>query len=175
MLHLDLSRIRTPQQRFERVYDPGEIPADDSFRIGAPVALAFDIFKDGNRFHLVGGVKTTLELPCGRCLEPLTLDVDEPFDLRYQPRAENTGEGERELAGDDMSTAFYDDDTIDLEQLMKEQFHLAVPMKPLCREDCRGLCPECGTNLNRGACACTHRWQDPRLDALRQLGQKHRN
>ena len=72
------------------------------------------------------------------------------FDLRYQPHAENTGEGEREIEEDDLTTAFYENDEIDLGQLMHEQFYLALPMKPLCSDDCHGLCPICGTNLNRG-------------------------
>src|SRR5205823_4549233 len=89
--------------------------------------------------------KTVLELPCSRCLEPFRLGVDEHFDLRYQPHTANTGEDEREIEEDDLSTAFYENDEIDLGQLMREQFYLAVPMKPLCREDCRGLsgCPHC--------------------------------
>ena len=118
-------------------------------------------------------MQTTLELPCSRCLEPFTTPVDAPFDLRYQPHAENTGEGEREIAEDDLTTAFYEHDEIDLGQLMREQFYLSLPMKPLCRDECRGLCPVCGTNLNRGACACTHAWEDPRLAALRELRDRN--
>ena len=62
------------------------------------------------------------------------------FDLRYQPRHENKGEGEREVEEDNLTTAFYENDEIDRGQLMREQFYLALPMKPLCREDCKGLC-----------------------------------
>ena len=68
---------------------------------------------------------------------------------------QNAGEGEVEVEDDDLTTAFYSDEQIDLGQLVLEQFYLAVPMKPLCRESCRGLCPECGTNLNTGTCSCT--------------------
>ena len=110
------------------------------FRSSSRCRSAFDIFKDKAHFRLVGSVATTLELPCGRCLEPFTLPVDASFDLRYQPHAANTGEGEREIEEDDLSTAFYENETIDLGQLMREQFYLALPMKPLCGEDCRGLC-----------------------------------
>ncbi len=112
-------------------------------------------------------------MPCSRCLEPFETPVDAPFDLRYQPHAENTGEGEREIAEDDLTTAFYEHDEIDLGQLMREQFYLSLPMKPLCREECRGLCSVCGTNLNRGACGCTHAWEDPRLAALRELRDRN--
>jgi len=169
-MRLDLSQIRTAHEHYEKVYEPEAIPADrDSFRLVAPAALAFDIFKDKRHFRLVGSVRTTLELSCSRCVEPFLWPVDSGFDLRYQPRAENAGEGEREIEEDDLSTAFYENDEIDLGQLMREQFYLSVPMKPLCREDCRGLCSTCGTNLNGGACTCTRDWEDPRLAALKAL------
>jgi len=167
MLSLDLNKIRTAEERFEQVYAPGQLPAEDAFRVAAPVSLAFDIFKDKQQFRLVGRVQTTLELPCSRCLEPFTLPVDQTFDLRYQPHAHNTGEGEREIEEDDLTTAFYEHDAIDLGHLMREQMYLALPMKPLCRDDCRGLCAVCGTNLNRGTCLCSTRWEDPRFAALK--------
>ena len=167
---LNLSKIRTAHERYEKVYNPAAFATgDDTFKIVGPVALVFDILKDKAQFRLVGRVQAVLELPCDRCLEPFTLPVDATFDLRYQPHADNAGEGERGIEEDDLSTAFYEDQTIDLRQLMREQFYLLSPMKPLCREDCRGLCPVCGTNLNRGACDCKREWEDPRLAVLKQL------
>lgn len=173
MLSLDLNKIRTAQERFERVYQPDQLLREQDFTLVEPVSLAFDIFKDKQQFRLVGRVNTTLELPCSRCLEPFTMPVDQTFDLRYQPHGQNTGEGEREIEEDDLSTAFYENDEIDLGQLMREQFYLALPMKPLCAEGCKGLCPVCGKNLNRETCDCNRTWDDPRMAALREL--RHRN
>jgi uncharacterized protein len=169
MLSLNINKIRTAQERFEQVYTPEQFGQEPDFRVVAPIALTFDIFKDKQQFRLVGHVATTLELPCSRCLEPFPLPVDQTFDLRYQPHAQNTGEGEREIEEDDLTTAFYENDEIDLGQLMREQFYLALPMKPLCSDDCKGLCPVCGTNLNRGSCDCNRTWDDPRLAALKAL------
>jgi uncharacterized protein len=170
MLSLNLARIRDAQERFEQVYSSEQVAAgDEAFRVAAPVKLAFDIYKDKDQFRLIGSVQTTLELPCSRCLDPFTWPVDSSFDLRYQPHARNTGEGEREIEEDDLTTAFYENDTIDLGQLMREQFYLALPMKPLCGDDCKGLCPTCGTNWNKGTCQCTNSWEDPRLAALKTL------
>ncbi len=171
MLALNLAKIRTAHERFEREYQPDAVgPASDAYTVVAPVSLAFDIHKDKDKFHLVGRVQTTLELPCSRCLEPFQLPVDAAFDLRYQPLADNVGAaGEREIGDDDMDTAYYEHDEIDLGQLMQEQFLLALPMKPLHAEDCKGLCPNCGTNWNRAACGCNTRWEDPRLAALKTL------
>jgi len=173
MLALDLNRIRTAQERFERVYQPDQLPAEQDFRVVEPVSLAFDIFKDKQQFRLVGHVKATLELPCSRCLESFTMPVEQTFDLRYQPHAHNTGEGEREIEEDDLTTAFYVGDEIDLGQLMREQFYLALPMKPLCVDACKGLCPVCGRNLNRETCDCKSDWEDPRMAALRQLRNRN--
>jgi uncharacterized protein len=174
MLSLNLAKIRAPQERFEQVYAPRACagPGED-FAVVAPVSLAFDIYKDKDQFRLVGGVQTTLELPCSRCVEPFTSLVDASFDLRYHPRTQNVGEGEREVEEDDLSTSFYEDETIDLGQLIREQLYLSLPMKPLCRDACSGLCPQCGTNLNRGTCGCRRDWEDPRLAALKALKQPH--
>ncbi len=169
MLLLNLNKFRTAQDRFEQVYTPEQFGAVEDFRVVAPITLAFDIFKDKLHYRLVGRVQTTLELPCGRCLEPFTTPVDQTFDLRYQPHTENTGEGEREIEEDDLTTAFYENDEIDLGHLMQEQFLLALPMKPLCGVDCKGLCAMCGTNLNTGSCDCKREWEDPRLAALKTL------
>jgi uncharacterized protein len=171
-LTLNLTRIRTAQERYEQLYAPEQLAGlgdPESFKVVAPAELAFDIYKDKDQFRLIGRVKTTLELSCGRCLEPFTLPVDSEFDLRYQPHTENTGEGEREVEEDDLTTAFYTNDEIDLGQLMTEQFYLALPMKPLCRPDCKGLCPTCGVNWNRETCNCATTWEDPRLAALKAL------
>jgi uncharacterized protein len=170
MLLLNLARIRAAREEFEHVYAPETFAKDEeSFTVVAPVRLAFTIEKDKAYFRLVGRVQTTLTMPCSRCVEPFSFPVDAAFDLRYQPRTENSGEPEREIEEDDLSTAFYENDTIDLADLMREQFYLSLPMKPLCRDDCRGLCPTCGANLSRETCNCNPEWEDPRLAVLKTL------
>ena len=170
MLSLNLARIRTAEERVEREYEPETVGYDpDICRAVAPVSLACDVHKDKNTFHLVGRVATVLELSCSRCLEVFQVPVDAPFDLRYQPRVPESGGGEHELGDRDFDTALYDNDEIDLGQLMQEQCYLALPMKPLCTEGCKGLCASCGTNLNKATCTCSTQWEDPRLAALRAL------
>ena len=175
MLLLSLAKIRTARERFDRVYGPETFAADrETYTVLAPVTLGFDIEKDKDHFRLSGRVQTVLELPCSRCLEPFTWPVDASFDLRYQPRAPARSEAEREVQEDDFSTAFYADETIDLGQLMREQFYLSLPMKPLCAETCRGLCVQCGTNLNNSTCDCARDWDDPRFAALKALREPTR-
>ena len=173
MLLLNLTNIRTAQDRIEKVYPVDQFEPDEAFRVVVPVSLAFDIFKDKQHFRLAGKVTTTLELPCSRCLDPFTAPVDQEFDLRYSPHTANSGEGEREIEEDDLTTAFYENDQIDLGHMMHEQFVLSLPMKPLCGDSCKGLCPICGTNLNKSTCDCKPVWEDPRLAALRELKTKN--
>jgi uncharacterized protein len=170
MLALNLQKIRTAEEHVERVYRPDEVGAEtDTYRVVQPVSLVFDVHKDRSTFRLSGRVKTRLELPCSRCLEPFDVDVDTPFDLRYEPQPTSAEQGEHELAEGDFDAASYTDDQIDLGQLIQERIYLALDMKPLCSDDCKGLCSNCGTNLNRGSCSCDTHWEDPRLTALRAL------
>jgi uncharacterized protein len=167
---LNLRKIRTAHERVDQVYQPADFAGQhDGFTVRAPVTLGFDIYKDNDHFRLVGRVQTTLELPCSRCVEPFDWPIDAAFDLRYQPQPAPAGGDEREIAEDDLTTAFYEGDTIDLGQLMREQFYLSLPMKPLCRDDCRGLCPMCGANLNKAQCDCRRDWDDPRFAVLKKL------
>jgi uncharacterized protein len=167
---LDLTRYRRPVESFSRTFQPSEVgERDDAYAVVVPVELAFDVHKDKDRFRLVGTVKTELELACSRCLEPFRMPVDAAFDIRYLPASEASRDHENEVEEEDLGTSYYSDDQIDLNGLLREQFYLALPMKPLHREDCKGLCPQCGTNLNTGTCACEAGWEDPRLTGLKAL------
>ena len=174
-MRLDLSRFKAGEQRVDKTYEPAAfaLGKEDEFRVVAPVALATEVRKDSNKVRLVGTVKTTLECDCGRCLESFTIPVDATFDLLYLPVgttvAPAAGDEEQEIQADDVGVSYYKDDEIDLGDLMREQFYLALPMKPLCRVDCRGLCSVCGANRNRETCTCKVAWIDPRLEVLKQF------
>ena len=168
----DLTRYRQQLGSFSRTFQPQDVADEaDLYRIVAPVVLDFEIHKDKDRFRLVGRVQAQLELACSRCLEPFGLAVDAPFDLRYLPATEASTEVDREIEENDLETSYYRDDQIDLSELLREQFYLVLPMKPLCQADCRGLCVQCGTNLNVGSCQCAPAWEDPRLAPLKGLGK----
>jgi uncharacterized protein len=168
---LDLNKLHGPREHVERTLPPSAFdPQDPEYRVSAPVAVSMDVAKAGGAaFSVTGEVRTRLELPCSRCLEPFEVPVDAAFELRYVPQAENSGEGEREIAEDDLITAYYREGMLDISDLLREQFQLALPMKPLCSDACRGLCPECGANLNRTECGCSPAWEDPRLAPLKNL------
>ena len=169
-MKLDLTRYRQPVGHFARTFQPAEVEGDaDAYQIVAPVELEFDIHKDKDKFRLLGRVRAQLELTCSRCIEAYRFPIDAEFDQRYLPASAVSADAETEVGDDDLETSYYSDDQIDLNELMREQFYLALPMKPLCREDCKGLCPHCGTNLNTGTCDCAAVWEDPRLAALKAI------
>jgi uncharacterized protein len=168
---LDVARIRGPQLRIERTVEPSAFGADEDYRVVEPVGFAADVRKDHDKVRITGRAGATLELACSRCLEGFRVPVDASFDLLYLPAASEPGAGEQEVEEDDLGTSYYRDGVIDLADLVREQLFLALPMKPLCQDACRGLCPECGTNLNTGSCACSHAWEDPRLAPLKALSR----
>ena len=92
--------------------------------------------------------------------------------LRYVPQEKNAGDDDREIVEDDLTTAYYREGSLDLIEMLREQFQLALPMKPLCSDACRGLCPECGANLNRTECGHQPKWEDPRLAPLKGMLRK---
>lgn len=168
---VDLNKLHGAVEQVERTLPPSAFdPQDEEYRVVAPVELSLRVEKSGGEaFRVAGRAQTRFELDCGRCLEPFEMPVDTTFDLRYVPQEQNAGEGEREIGEDDLTTAFYREGMLDLVELLREQFQLALPMKPLCTEACRGLCPDCGANLNRTQCGCTPKWEDPRLAPLKGL------
>jgi len=167
---LDLRGFRGEIDEVAREFAPDAFSlADEDFRVAAPVAFRAHVTKDAQKVRLTGRVKTTLEAGCSRCLEPFQFAVDAPFDLMFMPEIEPGPDGEREIENDDVGVSHYKDDVIDLGEVMREQFFLALPMKPLCRPECKGLCPICGANRNRQECGCREEWVDPRLAGLKNL------
>ncbi len=167
---LDLRGFRGGVDQVARVYPPDAFRLDkEEFRIVAPVELTAQVSKDSQKVRLTGRVRTTLETNCGRCLESFAIPVDAPFDLMFLPVSEEPATREKEVSDDDVGVSFYKDDAIDLGDVMREQFFLALPMKPLCRPDCQGLCPVCGVNRNRETCNCRADWVDPRFAELKKL------
>jgi uncharacterized protein len=146
-----------------------ELRSEDSRLVGRS-ALDLQATRDGDKVKLVGSVTATVEYDCDRCLKPFSTALNQSFDLSYLPAVRPASLlEEKELGGDDLSTAFYQDEAIDLDDLVREQIELALPMSRLCDQECRGLCPECGANLNEQECDCFVEQVDPRWAALKEL------
>ena len=169
---LDLSKLHGQREHFERTFQPSLFdPQDEDYRVAGSVSLTMDVERaGGDTFRVTGRALTRLDMLCSRCLEPFEVPVDARFELLYVPQVQAAAAGaEHEIRDDDLTTSYYREGTLDVIEMLREQFQLALPMKPLCEESCRGLCPECGTNLNRGECDCKPEWEDPRLAPLKGL------
>jgi uncharacterized protein len=129
---------------------------------------------DGTTVHVRGHLTAPLGLECGRCLEAFPFRLDQELDLFYlphQPDDDQEEVDEVELSDRDMVVAYYRGDRLDLGEVVREQCFLSLPLKPLCREDCRGRCPTCGRNRNTESCGCPapEETGDPRLASLKKL------
>ena len=157
--------------RLEHRYGLGqpELGTPDRAISGRPVLRLF-AERAGTEVKLNGSIEASIRFNCDRCLEPVALNVDEQFELFYIPSfAPGASKDETELREEDLTVSFYREDTINLDDVVREQIELALPMSKVCGADCRGLCPECGSNLNKVQCLCSTRATDPRLAALRDL------
>lgn len=148
-------------------------PVDGAGAVRASQPVSFDLRAtlEGGRARIRGSVSATVEVECVRCLSPFDETVERDFDVSYC-RAEGVGPvDESELDEKDLDLDYYGDEGIDLQHLLGEQILLSLPMKPLCRPDCKGLCPQCGLNLNDQACSCAPD-VDPRLASLGAIRDK---
>ena len=170
MLALDVATLREGSTGLDRRIAPDQMPAEEDYRVLAPVVLEATANRSRVKVGIAGQATTTLELSCSRCLEGFPVPVVATFDLTYLPSdAAPAGGGEVEVADEDINTAYYQHGQIDLAELIHEQLYLVLPMKPLCKDTCQGLCPICGANRNTTACTCEATWTDPRLAGLKAL------
>ena len=114
-----------------------------------------------------GRVKTCLSFICSRCLVPFEFPIDSKFDLAYRP--EEFHELKEQLEREDIDELFYSGQKIDLKEIILEQLNLSFPFKPLCSQDCQGLCPVCGKIVKNGDCQCEKDVSDSRLEKLKTL------
>jgi uncharacterized protein len=129
------------------------------------VGVGLSVEKEGEAVLVTGGLEARVPQHCSRCLDPYVTPVTAEINARFVPGG---GPGaEHELAADDLETDVYLHGEVDLAALLETETTLALPMKPLCRPECRGLCPVCGGNRNLIACSCEERPTDPRWAALR--------
>jgi len=119
--------------------------------------------------RLRGKLSTGLELQCARCLEPVPRKVDREFELLYRPLGADAGREEISVTDAEAEIGYYQGDGILLEDVLREQVLLALPVKITCRDDCKGLCPQCGKNLNQDQCSCSVTAEDPRWEALKGI------
>lgn len=132
-----------------------------AFRLAEPLRFVGQAENLGaGLFQVQGQLQTTLQLACSRCLEPFPLPLALDFGERYAAEARPDAAGEADIHA-------FTGAEIDLSEQLLNQIQLALPMQPLCRENCLGLCPRCGTNLNQSSCSCAAAEIDPRWEKLK--------
>lgn len=153
------------------------------YRAKGPLHIDSNLRKMERRvlFHARG--QASLGAPCGRCLSQVAVEVPLDFQMTFVPadevavRGEHLEEGQptgrpsRTFAADEVNEETYTGKVIDLDPVVREQLLLALPGYPVCQDNCKGLCPVCGTNLNERDCGCDRRVPDPRWAALERFGK----
>jgi len=142
---------------------PGELWAGP-----ATVQAKLHIGRTGRGFLISGAMSGRVALICGRCLEEFPFHAEEQLTL-YCAAGPGPAKGEAELGADELDVTYLEEGRIDTDQLLRESLFLDLPVQPLCREECRGLCQRCGANLNEGPCGCGPADGDPRFHVLRTL------
>jgi uncharacterized protein len=139
-----------------------------------PLKAALRARQIGDMVELEGSITTTVRLDCGRCLQSFKMPIESQFALTYcpgEPDLEDSdpNQEELELTAEDMGLIHYQGEEINIKNEVQEQVVLAFPLRPLCRQDCQGLCPQCGSDLNAVKCECNHSPSGGKFDALKGL------
>lgn len=172
-LFIDVHELERHKLEFDARYDPGQIDLPDNWTSAEPLRIegsAELLHREGVRtIRVRGKLEARLQNKCSRCLEPLSLALSGPVDLYFYPADTLEGGVETAISADEVDIGFYEGSGLRLSDAVQEQISLWLPMRSLCRDDCRGLCPVCGVNRNREECSCREEATDPRWEALRSL------
>ena len=146
----------------------GVLRRDDELSLPGLIAFSVRLKRQQHRVELDGWLHTVARVNCSRCLEHAPRTVEREFRVCSRPEEAMPSERSAELDLKDLDVDYYSGDSLDLSAILVEQVLLDLPMKLLCSEECRGLCPRCGANRNRNNCECDP-VGDPRLAPLGEL------
>ena len=122
--------------------------------------------------RLRASYRGSFEAPCARCVDPVAVPIEGEFDLIFKPLGTDGESSEQAISTSETEIGYYQNDSLALEDVLREQVLLSLPARTLCREDCKGLCPRCGSNLNNEKCDCDEIPVDSRWSALSELRSK---
>jgi uncharacterized protein len=169
-MRIELENLEGSKGDFAHVYQPEDLnPVDERVSLIAPAAVNGKVRLSDNQVFVNGNVETRAQVECDRCLKPVGIPVNADFTLEYIGDSEYESSEAAELTEEELSVSVFDGEAIDVDEIVKEQILLAVPTRMLCREDCKGICPECGADKNTGECNCVTNEIDPRWAALKDL------
>jgi len=169
-MRIELENLERRKGDFAHVYQPEDLnPVDERMNLIAPATVSGRVRLSGHQVFVNGHVETRAQVECDRCLKPVELPVNADFTLEYISGSDYESSQAVELTEEQLSVSVFDGDGIDVDEIVKEQILLAVPTRMRCREDCKGICPECGADKNKGECNCVTNEIDPRWAALKDL------
>ena len=180
-MFIEIKDLETNPIDFREEYSPGAIDLGPELKQLTPLHAEgrADLVEEHHGKHkiiqdirLQGKLATSLQADCARCVEPVIHQLTREFDLLYRPLGSDAGRDELSVTDAEAEIGYYQGEGLLLEDAVREQVLLALPLKMVCREDCKGLCPQCGQNLNEGACACVPPVQDLRWSALKEIRDK---
>jgi len=180
-MFLDIKQLELHPLDFEEEFQPDVIDLGGEAIQRTPLKSSgnAEIVEEHHGKHQVikdirlrGRLSAGLELQCARCLEPVQQDISRQFELLYRPLGADAGRDELSVTDAEAEIGYYQGDGILLEDVLREQVLLALPLKVTCRDDCRGLCLHCGKNLNEEKCSCVVPMEDPKWAALREIRSK---
>ncbi len=181
-MYIRIEQIKSEglQIRFEESSETfpvlAEMAVSGECEFPAPIEAALRAMRIGDMIEVEGQVSTRVRLACGRCLKTFELPLGSHFALTYTHPTEELQAGadheEIELRAEDTGLVYFEGETIDLKDGIQEQIVMAFPLRALCREDCKGLCAQCGHDLNDGDCGCRHQPSNGKFAALKDLKLK---
>ncbi|HKD65200.1 MAG TPA: DUF177 domain-containing protein [Candidatus Binataceae bacterium] len=154
-----------PQNEVNRLLEQGPIR---EYRVDRPFSVHLSHYRSGTELFFSGSLGAEVTATCARCAEDFSVATKRDFRFVLAPKSMGDLNG-KDLNAEDLEFSLYDGEEVEVSPLIREQLLLALPTRPLCQEGCRGLCSQCGANLNLNPCSCSTQTLDPRLEALRSL------
>ena len=177
-MFLDIKELELHPLEFAEELQPDVVDLGGEARMRGPLKASgrVEVVEEHHGKHQVikdirlrGRLSAGLELQCARCLEPVPQNVKPDIELLYRPSGADAGGDEPSVTDAEAEIGYYQGEGLLLEDVLREQLLLALPLKVTCREDCNGLCPQCGKNLNQEQCSCSTEVEDPRWAALKDV------
>lgn len=149
-----------------------DLAGTDGVRFLDPIRFHLRFQRSGRLVEVDGSFEAILEMSCARCLEVYTRPLSEGFTLTFTPQSDEDSPEERQLESDDLGLVSYQEERLDLTEPLQDQLLVAVPIRALCHDACRGLCPICGADLNQNPCGCEKKPFNNKFSVLSQIKPK---
>jgi DUF177 domain-containing protein len=170
---IEIEDLKTEPLHVRHLYGVKDLDfAHADAALDEPVSVDFVLDHKDKDLRLGGTLQTSVRYKCARCLRESSHRLATSFDLLYLPQPDSSVDQEVELKYEDMQIGFYDGIRFDVDLMVLEQIELAMPMKFICQEGCKGLCVNCGADLNESPCRCESSQIDSRLAVLREFRKK---